>query len=44
MELNTTEIISVGISVMVIILAITAIVISFNEPNYVTSHMVLWPF
>jgi hypothetical protein len=44
MKLNTTEIMSIAISVMVVIIAIVAIVVSLDDPNYVTSNVVMWPF
>ena len=43
MELNTTEVIGVAISVMVVILSITAITMSLGEPSYMHSTIVMWP-
>ena len=43
MELGMTEIMSVGISIMVIIITITAIVLFAGEPSYMNADVVMWP-
>lgn len=43
MELNTIEVISVALSVMVVIIAVTAVALSFSEPSYMNANVVMWP-
>ena len=44
MELNTTDIMSIAISVMVVIITIIAVVMSLGEPSYASPDTVMWLF